>query len=234
MSRLAFHVTALMNALAPNLQAAQSGLINSSDAIDDATPRQMEPLQCDAENLAHAEQQENGWETLRADPRSTGLHSQGRWQADLEIATSTPLILLAQILPTRIEQVGDSARAVILPGFWIDVLLHQIASTDPNLSALSMLEISAYRLVNAEVRQIHNVKASVMPMEMMSVFNFGYRFRAGKIAVEISSETDSEAVTYMEMSEFGETLPIIKLRSGRHLPPGLFRAKYRQTVSWSA
>jgi hypothetical protein len=226
MSRLAFHVTALMNALATDLTSLPPKQV---DAFDEHAL-----LHCDVDSAADTDQAENGWETLRADSYSNGLHTQGRWQADLEIATSTPLVLLAQILPTRAEQIGDSTRAVIFPGLWLDVLLHHIPSDSPVMTGLSMLEISAYRLVNSEVRRIHNVKASPMPMEMMSVFNFGYRIRAGKLAVEISSDTDNQAVTYLEIGEFGETLPIIKLRSGRHLPPGIFRAKYRQTVSWSA
>ena len=42
------------------------------------------------------------------------------------------------------------------------------------------------------------------------------------------------ATTHIDMDGFGETLLVLKLRSGRALPKGIFRAKYRQIVSWSA
>jgi hypothetical protein len=181
---------------------------------------------------------ESGWVTLQADPTKTGLHTQGRWQADVEIATNAARVLLAQILPTRVERSAQefdtsATQAVVYENMWIDILLHQIESPGTNLCALSMLELAAYRIVNGEVKQIKSVKSSPMPMEMISVFTLGYRLKNGTISIDICSEVDRQTTTNIEVKNFCETLPIIKLRSGRALPNGIFRAKYRQIVSWS-
>ncbi len=181
---------------------------------------------------------ESGWVSLQADPTKTGLHTQGRWQADVEIATNAARVLLAQILPTRVEHSSQEfdARAtcaVVYEKMWIDILLHQIESAGSNLCALSMLELAAYRIVNGEVKQIKSVKSSPMPMEMISVFTLGYRLKNGNISIDICSEVDRQTTTNIDVENFCETLPIIKLRSGRALPNGIFRAKYRQIVSWS-
>jgi hypothetical protein len=181
---------------------------------------------------------ESGWVTLQADPTKTGLHTQGRWQADIEIATNAARVLLAQILPTRVEpsaQEFDTSamRAVVYENMWVDILLHQIESAGTNLCALSMLELTAYGVVNGEVKQIKSVKSSPMPMEMISVFTVGYRLKSGKISIDICSDLDRQTTTNIDVEDFCETLPIIKLRSGRALPNGIFRAKYRQIVSWS-
>lgn len=181
---------------------------------------------------------ESGWVTLQADPTKTGLHTQGRWQADIEIATNAARVLLAQILPTRVERSAQefdtsATQAIVDENMWIDILLHQIESPGTNLSALSMLELAAYRIVNAEVKQIKSVKSSPMPMEMISVFTVGYRLKNGTISIDICSEGDRQTTTNIDVENFCETLPIIKLRSGRALPNGIFRAKYRQIVSWS-
>ena len=181
---------------------------------------------------------ESGWITLQADPTKTGLHTQGRWQADVEIATNAARVLLAQILPTRVEHSAQefdtrTTRAVVYEKMWIDILLHQIESAGTNLCALSMLELAAYRVVNGEVKQIKSVKSAPMPMEMISLFTVGYRLKNGNISIDICSELDRQTTTNIDVENFSETLPIIKLRSGRALPNGIFRAKYRQIVSWS-
>ncbi len=183
--------------------------------------------------------QESGWIALAADPTKAGLHLQGRWQADVEIATNLARVLLAQIIPTRPERTtsADDAgpmRAEALKNLWVDVLLHQVESANPILCPLSMLELAAYRVVNGDVKLIKSVKSSPMPMEMISVFTLGYRLKGGKIMMDICSDLDRLTTTHLEIENFGETLPIIKLRSGRALPNGIFRAKYRQIVSWSA
>lgn len=183
--------------------------------------------------------QEAGWICLQADAAKTGLHTQGRWQADVEIATNLARVLLAQILPTRIEispkeSDAGAIRAVAQENVWIDILLHQMSSANSSLCALSMLELAAYRLVNGEVKLIKSVKSSPMPMEMLSVFTLGYRLKSCKITIDICSDLDRLTTSNIDIEGFGETLPIVKLRSGRALPNGIFRAKYRQIVSWSA
>ena len=100
----------------------------------------------------HAGSQESGWVTLQADAAKTGLHTQGRWQADVEIATKLVRVLLAQILPTRVERHTQangvsSEHAMILENKWIDILLHQIESEHASLCPLSLLELAAYRVV---------------------------------------------------------------------------------------
>jgi len=190
-------------------------------------------------SIALAGSQESGWIMLQADATKTGLHTQGRWQADVEIATNLSRMLLAQILPTRIERrthsfEKNSARAVACENLWIDIFLHQIESEHASLCPLSMLELAVYRVVNGSVKLLKSVKSSPMPMEMLSIFTLGYRLKSGKITVDICSEIDRLTTTHIDMDGFGETLPIIRLRSGRALPNGIFRAKYRQVVSWSA
>jgi len=188
--------------------------------------------------VADRDSQESGWVTLQADASKTGLNTQGRWQADVEIATNLARVLLAQILPTCVERKAQafdasSACAVVNENLWIDILLHQIKNEQASLCPLSMLELAAYRVVNGSVKLIKSVKSSPMPMEMLSVFTLGYRLKNCKIMIDICSELDRLTTTNMEIEGFGETLPIVKLRSGRALPNGIFRAKYRQIVSWS-
>ena len=183
--------------------------------------------------------QEIAWVNLQADAHKTRWHTQGRWQADIEIATNLSRVLLAQILPTSIQRNSDvcNDRALVpvaLENVWIDILLHQVESQPPALCALSMLELAAYRMVNGEVKLVKSVKSSPMPMEMISVFTLGYRLKDNKITIDICSELDRLTTTNIDIENFGETLPIVKLRSGRALPNGIFRAKYRQIVSWSA
>ena len=183
--------------------------------------------------------QESGWITLQADASKTGLHTQGRWQADIEIATNLARVLLAQFLAAPIQRTSEvrDARAVgvvLGENIWIDILLHQVESQRPALCALSMLELAAYRSVNGEVKLLKSVKSSPMPMEMISVFTLGYRFKDSKITIDICSDLDRLTTTHIDIGNFGGTLPIIKLRSGRALPNGISRAKYRQIVSWSA
>lgn len=183
--------------------------------------------------------QESGWVTLQAEATKTGLHTQGRWQADVEIATKLVRVLLAQILPTRVERhtqakEGGCERAVVWDNKWIDILLHQIESEHASLCPLSMLELAAYQVVNGDVKLIKSVKSLPMPMEMLSVFTLGYRLKKGNITIDICSEIDRLTTTHIDMDGFGETLPVVRLRSGRALPNGIFRAKYRQIVSWSA
>ena len=183
--------------------------------------------------------QESGWITLQADANKTGLHTQGRWQADIEIATNLARVLLAQFLPAPSQETSevhdDSAVGAALgENIWIDILLHQVQSQRPALCALSMLELAAYRSVNGEVKLLKSVKSSPMPMEMISVFTLGYRHKEGKSTIDICSDLDRLTTTHIEIENFSETLPIVKLRSGRALPNGIFRAKYRQIISWSA
>ena len=182
---------------------------------------------------------ESGWITLHADAEKTGMHTQGRWQADVEIVSNLPRVLLAQIFPTCIERTAqelgfESMRAVVSENMWIDILLHQIQSTDATLCTLSMLELAAYCIVNDEVKLVKSVKSSPMPMQMLSVFTLGYRLKNGKITIDICSDLDRLTTTNIDIENFGQTLPIVKVRSGRALPNGIFRAKYRQIVSWSA
>ena len=189
--------------------------------------------------VAHAGNLESGWVTLQAEPASTGLHTQGRWQADVEIATNAVRVLLAQILPTRIQRkvkdlACEPAAAVVFENVWIDILLHQIENEHASLCALSMLELAAYRIVNGEVKLIKSVKSAPMPMEMQAVFTLGYRLKKGTITIDVCSELDRLTTTNIAVEDFGETLPIVKLRSGRALPNGVFRAKYRQIIAWSA
>ena len=190
-------------------------------------------------DIALAGSQELGWIMLQADATKTGLHTQGRWKADVEIATNLSRMLLAQILPTRVERrthgvEDNSARAVVCENLWIDIFLHQTEKKHAFLCPLSMLELAVYRVVNGNVKLLKSVKSSPMSMEMLSIFTLGYRLKNGKISVDICSEIDRLATTHIDMDGFGETLPIIRLRSGRALPNGIFCAKYRQIVSWSA
>ena len=97
-----------------------------------------------------------------------------------------------------------------------------------------MLELAAYCIVNDEVKLVKSVKSSPMPMQMLSVFTLGYRLKNGKITIDICSDLDRLTTTNIDIENFGQTLPIVKVRSGRALPNGIFRAKYRQIVSWSA
>ncbi len=189
--------------------------------------------------VAHSGNLESGWVTLQADAATTGLHTQGRWQADVEIATNAARVLLAQILPTRVQRKVkefdcESAAAVVFENVWIDILLHQIENEHSSLCALSMLELAAYRIVNGEVKLIKSVKSSPMPMEMLAVFTLGYRLKNATITIDVCSELDRLTTTNIAVENFGETLPVVKLRSGRALPNGIFRAKYRQIISWSA
>ena len=182
---------------------------------------------------------ESSWITLQADAEKVGTHTQGRWQADVEIASNLPRVLLAQIFPTCVNQTAqqlsvESMQAVVSNDMWIDILLHQIEGIDATRCSLSMLELAAYRIVNEEVKLVKSVKSSPMPMEMLSVFTLGYRFKNGKITIDICSDLDRLTTTNIGIENFGQTLPIVKLRSGRALPNGIFRAKYRQIVSWSA
>jgi hypothetical protein len=176
-----------------------------------------------------------GWVCLHQDPSTTGLHSQGRWQADIEIATNVPLVLLAKILPTRIESHGSQkVRAVGIDDYWIEFRLRQFPPTHPALSGLSMIELTALKASGAEVQVIKSVKASPMPMEMMSAFTLGYRLKHGKIVVEVNSDSDKQCVTRMDLTPFGETLPWVKLRSGKQpQSTGISRAKFQQKISWS-
>ena len=190
-------------------------------------------------SIALAGSQESGWVTLQTDASTTGLHTQGRWQADVEIATNLSRMLLAQILPTQLDRRAhgfeeNSARAVVCENLWIDIFLHQIESKHTSLCPLSMLELAVYRVINGNVKLVKSVKSSPMPMEMLSIFTLGYRLKRAKITVDICSEIDRLTTTHIDMDGFGETLPVVKLRSGRALPDGIFRAKYRQIVSWSA
>jgi|GEM_PF-3075651 len=195
--------------------------------------------QCIALGGIAQDTQESGWVTLRTDACKARLHTQGRWQADVEIATNLTRVLLAQIMPTCIERTvgavdASSARAVVYENLWIDVLLHQIKSEHAAICPLSMLELAAYRVVNGDVKLIKSVKSSPMPMEMLSVFTLGYRLKNSIVTIDICSDLDRLTTTHIDIENFGETLPIVKLRSGRALPNGIFRAKYRQVVSWSA
>jgi hypothetical protein len=133
---------------------------------------------------------------------------------------------------------GSGLCAVLDESVWIDVLLRQFPATHPTLVGLSMLELAVYGAIDKgahrEVKLLKTVKASPMPMEMMSAFTLGYRQKQGKIMVEINSETDQQAVTRVEFGPFGECLPWVKLRSGKQSPTsGVFRAKFQQKVSWS-
>jgi hypothetical protein len=180
--------------------------------------------------------EELGWVTLRQDPSTTGLHAQGRWQAEIEVATHAPLVVLAQILPTRIAQNAiQKALATRIEDYWIELRLRQFPATHPALSGLSMIELCALKASGAEVKLIKSVRASPMPMEMMSAFTLGYRLKHGKIVVEISCDSDKQSVTRMDLAPFGETLPWVKLRSGKQEHnTGIFRAKFQQKISWSA
>jgi hypothetical protein len=176
-----------------------------------------------------------GWVCLHQDPSTTGLHSQGRWQANIEIATNSALVLLAQILPTRIEvNASQKLCAVPIDDYWIELRLRQFPASHPALSGLSMIELAAIKASGAEVKVVKCVKASPMPMEMMSAFTLGYRLKRGKIVVEVNSDSDMQCVTRMDLTPFGETLPWVKLRSGKQPQnSGIFRAKFQQKISWS-
>ncbi len=221
-------------------QPIQAYLAKSQPFIVEAAPLALaRPARLKIEKWGVQGTQESGWTTLQADPAKTGMHTQGRWQADVEIATNLARVLLAQVLPTRVE-VGakesafEPKRSVVFETMWIDILLHQIENANTKLCALSMLELAAYCIDNNEVKLLKSVKSSPMPMEMLSVFTLGYRLKNARITIDICSELDRQMTTTIDIEKFGETLPIVKLRSGRALPNGIFRAKYRQIVSWSA
>lgn len=178
---------------------------------------------------------ETGWYTLKHDPRASGLHQQGRWQAQLEVASNAPMLLLAQLLPMEIEvDARDQVQAIRSDSAWIDVYLRQFAPTHSTLCGLSMIEISAKTVVSGQVRVVRSVKASPIPMEMISTFTLGYRLRFGKISIEICSESDQLSVTRMELEHFGEVLPWVRLRHGKQpADSGISRASFRQKISWS-
>lgn len=178
---------------------------------------------------------ESGWVTLKHDPRGNGLHQQGRWQAQIEVASNAPLLLIAQFLPMEIEvDAREDVQAIRSDSAWVDVHLRQFAPTHPTLCGLSMIEISAKDVVAGQVRVLRSVKASPIPMEMISTFTLGYRLRFGKMAVEICSESDQLSVTRIELEQFGEVLPWIRLRNGKQpLDSGISRASFRQKISWS-
>lgn len=178
---------------------------------------------------------ESGWVTLKHDSKGSGLHQQGRWQAQIEIASNASMLLLAQFLPMEIEVgVGDDVQAIRADSVWVDVHLRQFAPTHPTLCGLSMIELSAKDVVAGQVRVLRSVKASPIPMEMISSFTLGYRLRFGKMAVEICSESDPLSVTRMELAQFGEVLPWIRLRNGKQpVDSGVSRASFRQKISWS-
>ncbi len=248
MSNLAYLMNAELSNAASDPTAQGKSRKQPIDASDMAVS--LRPVQPNVErrsqsqanaigSISLAGSQESAWVTLQADASKTGLHTQGRWQADVEIATNLARVLLAQILPTRVDRRAheceeNSARAVICENLWIDIFLHQIENAHASLCPLSMLELAVYRVVNGNVKLLKSVKSSPMPMEMLSIFTLGYRLKNSTIMIDICSEIDRLSTTHIDMDGFGETLPVVKLRSGRALPNGIFRAKYRQIVSWSA
>ena len=178
---------------------------------------------------------ESGWVTLKHQPRGSGLHQQGRWQAQIEVASKASMLLIAQFLPMEIEvDARQDVQAIRSDSAWIDVHLRQFAPTHPTLCGLSMIEISAKNVVAGQVKVLRSVKASPIPMEMISMFTLGFRLRFGKMAVEICSESDQLSVTRIDLERFGEVLPWIRLRNGKQpLDSGISRASFRQKVSWS-
>ena len=178
---------------------------------------------------------ESGWVTLKHEPRGSGLHQQGRWQAQIEVASNASLLLLAQFLPMEIEvDLREEVQAIRSEAAWVDVHLRQFAPTHPTLCGLSMIEISAKDVHAGQVRVLKSVKASPIPMEMISTFTLGYRLRFGMFAIEICSESDQLSVTRMELEQFGEVLPWIRLRNGKQpAESGVSRASFRQKISWS-
>jgi hypothetical protein len=210
--------------------------IHSLNVVNALAPRSIEVASSARHRSEHGDTQDSpGWVCLHQDPNTTGLHSQGRWQADIEVATNAPLVLLAQILPTRIEiEASQKVRAVCIEDYWIELGLRQFPPTHPALSGLSMIELTALKASGAEVKVVKCVKASPMPMEMMSAFTLGYRLKHGKIVVEVNSDSDKQCVTRMDLTPFGETLPWVKLRSGKQPQnTGISRAKFQQKISWS-
>ncbi len=166
------------------------------------------------------------WTRLFYNPSSIGLNSSGTMQAVVNLQLSTNDALVAKVeATTPLLDKNNTVRAAVDASTWVDAIVHRNSTGN-------VLELIRYRYVEGKVQQQASVFSSQFGTTASTAFGINTSYAAGTVTVNITSGTNNAVVATLVATQFGQTLPSMRLRRGvQPVGSGVLSASFANTVN---
>jgi hypothetical protein len=166
------------------------------------------------------------WTRLFYNPSSVGLNSSGTMAAAVNLQLSANDALVAKVEATvPLLDKNNTVRAAVDASSWIDAIVHRNSTGN-------VLELIRYRYVEGKVQQQASVLSSAFGTAASTVFGINTQYAAGTVTVNITSPGSNAVIATLSATQFGQTLPSMRLRRGvQPVGSGVLSAVFSKVVN---